>query len=292
MDKKLLSLLCCPVCKGTLLKKKNSLYCTHCQYNYTVKRGIPVLLKKEDMTEHMEGQIEYFSDEDKSRPKYALQAWQESYLRRFFDNIKFRKNNVVVDIACGSGYMAIELAKKGAYVIASDITINQLYKLQVAAKKLKIEDRLLLVCCSAEYLPFKNESADIITENAIIEHLYQEKLAIQEIDRIAKRHAQLMVSTPLSYRYVNPLLIPVNYFHDKRIGHLRRYDISDFRKKFKNWKIVRTYYTGHFAKFILFTLAVVLKTERFDVLAERIDRGSEQKKYGASVITSFFVKRK
>ena len=291
MDKKLLAIICCPVCKKSLVTKKSSLYCAACKYTYAVERGIPILLRKEDMTEHMVGQIEYFSDEDKSRPKYALQAWQDSYLRRFFDNVQFRKNNIVIDVACGSGYMAIELAKKGAYVIGSDITINQLFKLQTAAKKLKIEDRLLLVCCSAEFLPFKNKSADIITENAIIEHLHQERQAIQEIDRIARKNAQLMVSTPLSYRYLNPLLIPVNYYHDKRIGHLRRYDISDYRKKFKNWKIKKTYYTGHLAKFILFAFAVILKTDRFDSLAERIDKRSESKKYGASVITSFFVKK-
>ena len=46
LDKKLLDILACPVCKGELEydEKENILICAKCKVFYEVKEGIPVLL--------------------------------------------------------------------------------------------------------------------------------------------------------------------------------------------------------------------------------------------------------
>ncbi len=46
LDKKLLSILACPVCKGDLIYelKPEQLRCPRCQVNYPVEKGIPNLL--------------------------------------------------------------------------------------------------------------------------------------------------------------------------------------------------------------------------------------------------------
>lgn len=49
MDKKLLELLACPVCKGTLVYKKDEkeLICKFDRLAYQIKDGIPVMLEDE-----------------------------------------------------------------------------------------------------------------------------------------------------------------------------------------------------------------------------------------------------
>ena len=47
MDKKLLDILVCPLCKGKLLLKKHELICVFDRLAYPVRDGIPVMLENE-----------------------------------------------------------------------------------------------------------------------------------------------------------------------------------------------------------------------------------------------------
>lgn len=288
MDKKLLSYICCPICKGTLLLKEKKLTCTKCKKRYTIRNNIPILFDLDNLPRYITHQIEYFEEENKTRPVYRLAEWQKSYLRRFLENVTMKKNSLVLDIGCGSGYMAIELAKKGATVIANDIIHAQLTKLLHEAKKQKLTKKLFFVCCSAEALPFKNSIADVVIANAILEHLPKEKAAIKELDRVSQKRAQLMISVPNNYWYIWPFLIPINIWHDKRIGHLRRYTKADLIKKMRGFTLANMYYTGHLFKFLVFAFSLIFKTKKLDLLAEKSDEKFSTFSYGATVITAFF----
>ncbi len=48
MDKKLLEILACPVCKGDLIYKETQLLCCSCKSKYSIVNGIPVLLVEEE----------------------------------------------------------------------------------------------------------------------------------------------------------------------------------------------------------------------------------------------------
>lgn len=47
MDKKLVSLLVCPLCKGKLLLKSDELICCFDRLAYPIQNGIPVMLESE-----------------------------------------------------------------------------------------------------------------------------------------------------------------------------------------------------------------------------------------------------
>lgn len=47
MDKKLLDILVCPLCKGKLLLKRDELICRFDRLAYPVRDGIPVMLEAE-----------------------------------------------------------------------------------------------------------------------------------------------------------------------------------------------------------------------------------------------------
>ncbi len=47
MDKKLLTILVCPLCKGPLLVKKEELICVFDRLAYPIRDGIPVMLDSE-----------------------------------------------------------------------------------------------------------------------------------------------------------------------------------------------------------------------------------------------------
>lgn len=47
VDKKLISFLVCPICKGRLILKENELICAFDRLAYPIRDGIPVMLEDE-----------------------------------------------------------------------------------------------------------------------------------------------------------------------------------------------------------------------------------------------------
>lgn len=284
-----LDYICCPVCKSGLKKKKQNLFCFNCNKNYDLADEIPILIDFKKIPDHLTEQIKYFEKEKIiEKPEFKLDEWQKSYIERFKINFPDIKNKMILDCGAGSGYMSVELAKMGANVFACDLTLKSLARLK------KISDNLNLniktVCCSAEDLPFKNDSFDYFISNAVLEHLPKEKEAISEISRVCKKNAGLMAAVPLSYKFLNPLLIVVNYIHDKRIGHLRRYDKKSLENKFDNWDMRNIYYTGHTKKVFKTFLNMLINIFNESKI-ENDDKTNDKLKLWASNIVCFFRKK-
>ena len=257
---------------------------------YKLNKGIPVLIDENKINEHLRNQIKYFEDEMiDTFHEYQIEEWQKNYVNLFLDNFPDIKGKLILDCGSGSGYLSIELAKRGAFVISCDLTLMNLVKLKDTAKKMGIEDNIAFVCCSAEELPFKDNIFDYFISNAVIEHLPREVEAIQEIDRVTKKDGGVMVTVPLSYKYLNPILLPVNYIHDQRIGHLRRYNQEILVSKFNKFKLKNTYYTGHTAKVVKVLANMLVKKELFSTTnIEKEDSKNSNKKWFASNIICFF----
>ncbi len=280
--------ICCPVCKSNLVSKEIGLSCVQCKKVYKVADDIPVLVNLDELPVHLVGQIRYFEKAYVvENDKFELDEWQKSYVRRFENNFSDINGKTVLDCGAGSGYMSIELAKRGAKVTACDLTLKGLKTLKRVSDKLGLD--IDIICCSAEELPFKDNSFDYFISNAVLEHLPREKAAISEISRVCKDESGLMVTVPLSYRFLNPLLMLVNYIHDKRIGHLRRYDKRKFENRFKGWDMKRIYYTGHTKKVIKTLINMIRKV--FDNQKIEIDDAKkEDKVLWASNIICFMKK--
>lgn len=288
-DKK--SIFCCTACgKNTLTKHKNTYICTRCKKEFPIYQGIPVFVDLDHLPEHLRKQVLYFEKEDLKRGKFVLEPWQKSYVDEFVKNAALAKKSCIIDNATGSGYMAIELAKRGHFVIATDLTMRELTQLKVALKKLHLERNVLLVCCSSERLPIRSGIADGMIANAILEHLPNEKSAIKEIGRVLKKRAILMVAMPIKFRYVFPLLWPLNWLHDQKIGHLRRYTREIILKRFPMYKEITTYYTGHVVKVICSIIYLVTKKKVWLSIAESSDRSFRQSPYWASNVVTIMKK--
>lgn len=287
----LLQYICCPKCKKSLRSSQRSLICVGCKAVYQVKQGIPVLIDLDSLPEHLSRQIAYFEKEDIARISYVLERWQKRYVDNFITVGKPKSKGCIVDNATGSGYMAIELAKRGFRVIATDLTLAELYTLKANIKELGLNRMILPVCASSESLPVRSSVADGMVANAILEHLPHEKIAISEMRRVLKNRTPLMLAMPIKLYYVWPFLWPVNIWHDRRIGHLRRYSRISILKVFTGFSELFTYYTGSLGKVICLALRLFTKDSRWDDIGERVDMYAAHIAYGASNVVSILQKK-
>lgn len=239
------------------------------------------MFKKTNQHKH---QINYFTKEAVHYKKNKLEPWQISYNQRIRSFLPKRpENETVVDIGAGSGYISLFLANEGFGVTAFDLTPVYVEQINKKAKKQKLTN-LKAKVSTAEKLPLKSNSVDYLVANAILEHIEQEQATIKEWKRVTKPQGLIFITVPLKFRYMWPIFWPINYIHDKRIGHLRRYDRLDLQKKF-DLELVDYFYTGHFVKTAGTLLNIFLKNPALAKRLEVLDAKSVKHRYGASNIS-------
>ncbi|MEK7533827.1 MAG: class I SAM-dependent methyltransferase [Patescibacteria group bacterium] len=245
-------------------------------------------MSKNNNSDHYKKQLDYFSSEFGENNQYKLFSWQKTYIDRIKKELLGRnyKGKTLIDIASGSGYVAVEIARLGLDVVATDLTPEAIKNLNKYKKQFSLFN-LRVVKCYAEIIPLPDKSVDFVVANAILEHIPNEKKAIDEWKRLLKKNGKIFITVPLRFRYIWPFLWPINYFHDKRIGHLRRYDLQNLQEKF-NLRVLKVFYTGHLLKVISAIASLLIKSERFSEFFEKIDTKQESKRYGASNIIVLF----
>lgn len=245
-------------------------------------------MNKNNKSDHYKKQLDYFSNEFGKSNQYKLSSWQKTYIDRIKKELlgNSYKGKTLIDIASGSGYVAVEMARLGLDVVATDLTSEVIRNLNKYKKQFSLSN-LRAVKCFAEKIPLPDKSVDFIVANAILEHIPDEQRAIDEWKRILRPHGKIFITVPLSLRYIWPFLWPVNYAHDKRMGHLRRYNLQNLQEKFK-LRVLRVFYTGHLLKVISAIASLYIGDERFSEFFEKIDSKQESKRYGASNIIVLF----
>lgn len=239
---------------------------------------------------HYEHQAVYFNSEFSKKSSYQLVAWNKSYIERIKKYLlkdSFR-GKTLLDIGAGGAYVTVEMAKMELKVIALDFSKSAIDNIKRYKSRFKLNN-ITTIHANAEQLPLKSESVDYIVANAILEHLPNETQAIHEWKRVLKPGGRIMVTVPLKYRYVWPFLWPINYIHDKQIGHLRRYDLKDLNNTF-DMEVVTHFYTGHLLKAFWVIYSVLFNSDVFDERVEILDKKGKYKRYGASNIVVIFEK--
>ena len=239
---------------------------------------------------HYKQQLNYFQKEFSAVSRYELAFWKRSYVQKIKEYLldKDFKNKTLLDIATGSGYVAVEMAKYGVNVIACDMSDQAIANLKKYKKQYSLKNLKLLVC-KAENIPLVDNSVDYVVANAILEHIPDEKQVVLEWKRVLRNNGKMFITVPLSLRHIWPFLWLINIFYDKRLGHLRRYDRKSLKEKFQ-LKVLKVFYTGHLIKVLGVIFSALIGTHKFDEFLEKQDSKKQNIQYGANNISIIFKK--
>lgn len=125
--------------------------------------------------------------------KYAEEYYQRRYIVEYFDDffklLKNIKGLSVLDIGSGIGTASKRLLEQGNEVFSLDINY---YMMQYAKKKKNIK---YPINGSAETLPIKSNSIDVVLFLDVIEHLEHRDRALREIRRVLRPGGRLYLIT-------------------------------------------------------------------------------------------------
>lgn len=98
----------------------------------------------------------------------------------------------VLDLGCGNGlstdYLTEEITPR--YAVGMDLSFQSLQMGRQAGV------RAPLVCGSATHLPFPDQTFDVVTSHAMVEHLADAAGALAEMDRVLKSGGLLVINAP------------------------------------------------------------------------------------------------
>jgi len=138
--------------------------------------------------------------------------WQEKWEKVAVQFFNLNEQKTIIDIGTGTGFVPLAIAnhlKNSDKFICSDISEKML-----EVSKKRIEKRGFK--CKFQFtkinktliLPFKTSSADIITMNAVLHHINNTNLFLEEIDRVLKPNGLVCIALePNKNFYINKYLM-------------------------------------------------------------------------------------
>ena len=210
MSDELLTMLACPVClDGELLglaerPTDTTVICSRCDAKYPVRGGVPILLPSDcdlsgvhDELDHAHGhkhrQAGYFDhavaeEFEILRPHGTPRAYRwllARKLNRAVARVPDLRRATVVDACCGSGMEAEFLVRKGARVVAVDISEGAARRAQARARRFGLD--YLVVVGDVERLPVRTGAADVAFVHDGLHHLADPLVGVRELARVGRR---------------------------------------------------------------------------------------------------------
>lgn len=182
-----------------------------------------------------------------AHPKHIF----DSYHSFFIENIE--KDDAVLDIGCGSGYLTKAIGKKCKMVVGVDKSPSLIQK----AKKYNALPNISYIC--KDIFAFEFQKFDVVTMSNVLEHLKNdEKL----LSLLHEHTDKLLIRVP-TYRNWYSLVkkdLGMNYYSDS--SHFREYTTETIKKVLSvtNWRIYRLEFKWDFCPTIL--LIAVPKTKK------------------------------
>jgi SAM-dependent methyltransferase len=191
----------------------------------------------------------------RGEPSHIWRAGQERRLKMIQQAAGERLSGSILVDGCGVGAYLGKLASEQNRTIGLDIEFPRTRDAQQKAPR--------VVCGAGEYLPFPDNSFDLLLNHEVLEHVNDDRMAIAEMVRVLKPGGRLVLFCPNrgypfethgvywrgKYYFGNKLF--VNYlprmWRNKLAPHVRVYSSADLNKLFAGLpvkKITKTFIFG------------------------------------------------
>ena len=206
---------CCPRCKAPITLGADAYTCNACDARYPIILGIPDFrvfpdpyisieadhekgrrIAERARDSNFQGLVEYYWSITPNEPpemarRFIAQALAAADRGRHLLNAhsavktKLKEPNArILDLGTRTGGLLMAAAEHGQKTIGIDIAFRWLI---IARKRLEEAGQSAqLVCCCAEFLPFRERSFDLVLAENVLEHTAQQRELIEEAHRVLK----------------------------------------------------------------------------------------------------------
>jgi len=103
----------------------------------------------------------------------------------------------ILEVGAGTGRDSIKLSEKGAHITLLDYANNALYNVRKLLNNSCVP--INLICGDGTFLPFKDESFDVVFHQGLLEHFNDPNPLFRENVRVLKKGGLLLIDVPQKY---------------------------------------------------------------------------------------------
>lgn len=161
---------------------------------------------------------------------YEKQTIDDSHLKLLIDMMKVKRNDKILDLGTGTGYIAFPLAEKyrTSTIIGLDIVTETLKRNAIKAEKSNINN-LRFISYNGNILPFLDNSFDIIIARYTLHHFPNIMQSFEEMYRILKPNGKLLISDPTPNENDSCQFVD-KFMQVKPDGHIKFYRLDEYQK--------------------------------------------------------------
>ncbi len=164
--------------------------------SFPVRDGIPVFIDPSRLTEANEKSRKYY---DLLAPFYEFTQWvyyrfkggEANARNEYLQYVGVKEGDRVLEVSVGNG-VNIEYLPRNAAYFGIDVSWGQLKRCKDLESKRGVD--IELYQAEAEHLPFCDEAFDVVFNVASINYFEDKKRAIDEMFRVAKPGARMMIA--------------------------------------------------------------------------------------------------
>lgn len=183
---------------------------------------------------HNELIIDQFTKQAIPFTKKAAHYIEETF-ERILSVVKVNENDIILDVACGSGLISVEFAKMSKQVTGIDITPAMIQQAKLLQKKNMLNNIRWDTSDISNNLSYQTGSFSIVVSRYSFHHLLNQLSVLNEMNRVCNVGGQIVVIDPTPpqdkaemYNYVEKLRDP---------SHVKALTISEFEDLFKKARI-------------------------------------------------------
>ncbi len=159
---------------------------------------------------------------------HLVSAYSDLKLRVALD--MDNKNSRMLEVGCGSGWLALQLSKCGSSIVAIDTSSESLVYAQELCKAEQCH--VNFIRASATHLPFQTASFQGLISYEVLEHVPEISNTIIEFRRVLSQKGRLIISIPNGYgtwEIVNTLLSRMVFgYIDAQKHHVHNFTRDSF----------------------------------------------------------------
>lgn len=133
--------------------------------------------------------------------KLSEEYYDESIKNKILEMNILNKNQTVMDIGCGDGFISIAVAKSVNKVVAVDISKEMLRELAKKSKENNVTN-IQLIESDGQDIPIEDDSIDIIFANMYLHHIEEPDIAIKEMRRLLKPGGKVFIADLYEYNNI------------------------------------------------------------------------------------------
>jgi ubiquinone/menaquinone biosynthesis C-methylase UbiE/uncharacterized protein YbaR (Trm112 family) len=188
---------CCPACLVALVRVADGYECPTGGHRFPIIEGIPVLLLP-DHDESKLRQASWFDEEPDDEFEISRPHGTPALYRWYYDKkldwalsqlTPWVAGRLVLTVCGGSGMDAEYLARRGARVISSDISLEAAKRARERARRYHLD--ITPIVADVERLPFQDRSIEFVLVHDGLHHLSRPLAGLTEMARVARQAVSL-----------------------------------------------------------------------------------------------------